>query len=301
MFVDEKSCNELIFSVPKAVLSYFCTNLHQTLQEKSDRAQIIVLQKTDRKTAGWVLNWMMAGGVEKASVSSETSNQDRIGTLLRRIHVLRQLGIPGKFPNSLWMTLKEELLKALTISGDHIHWLYTHTSTELAPLLPKDFAKVLVNSVLDNSFSLPTICTPDQLPSFTRLRADITDALANPEVTKKIRSMQHWNPLTVAQLQFIYRFTSPESFLRKAVCRDLIDLIDKDRVQDVTIYQGYTQENPTFKDNMNAASLKKARHNEYLEREAARQKKKALAKDRQTKKVATGKKYDVTYQSVTVR
>ncbi|KAL9117198.1 MAG: hypothetical protein Q9187_006268 [Circinaria calcarea] len=274
VFVDERSCHDLVFNVPQSLLTYFSPVLHHSLQTKADGPNVVVLQHTDKKTASWVLSWMIGGGktVPAAISPRSTANSpdDIVDILLRRLQIVFQLDIVGKLEATLLLELEQALQKSSVLSGNWVHWIYSHTSSVTAPRLRDIFATSVINTVLNHDLAIPSSCPQQQAVAHAGFRRDLTKGLSSPKTIGRIRGMQQQRPLSVSQVRFIFTFAASK-YLRKAVAQDLLALIDDGKVNDEQAYRDYAWENTEFEDEMSRAIDAKARRTAYLEREAARQ------------------------------
>ena len=273
VFVDEGTCHDLVFNVPQALLTHFSPVLHQSLQTKSDGPKIVVLQHTDKKTAGWVLSWMLGGGktVPAAIAPQSTTNiqDDVVDILLHRLQIVSQLGISGKLEAVLVLELEQALNKMSLLSSNWVHWIYSHTSSVIAPTLRGIFAMSVINAVLGHGLTVPNSCPQSQAIAHAGFRGDLTKGLAAPRIIGRIRGMQKQKPLSVTQVRFVYTFAASE-YLRKAVAQDLLNLIDEGRAHNEQAYCDYAWENTEFEEEMSKAINAKARRTAYLEREIAK-------------------------------
>ena len=202
--------------------------------------------------------------------STANSPDDVVDVLLRRLQIVFQLGILGKLEATLLLQLEQALQKSSVLSGNWVHWIYSHTSSVTAPRLRDIFATSIINAVLAHDLAIPSSCPQWQAVAHAGFRGDLTKALANPKTIGRIRGMQQQRPLSVSQVRFIFTFAASD-YLRKAVAQDLLALIDDGKINDEQAYRDYAWENTEFENETNRAIDAKARRTAYLEREAARQ------------------------------
>lgn len=255
------------------MLTYFSPVLHHSLKTKVDEPKVVVLQHTDKKTASWVLGWILGGGkTVPAAISprgTTNSQDDVVDILLHRLQIVLQLGISGKLEAILILELEQALQKTSMLSGNWVHWIYTHTSSVVAPKLREIFATSVIKAVLGHDLTIPKSCPQSRAIAHAGFRGDLTRSLAAPWIIGRIRGMQKQRPLSVPQVRFVYTFAASE-YLRKAVAQDLLHLIDEGRVDNEQAYRDYAWENTEFEEEMSRAIDAKAKHMAYLGREAAR-------------------------------
>ena len=201
--------------------------------------------------------------------STANTQEDVVDILLHRLHIVLQLGISGKLEDILVLELEQALQKTSMLSGNWVHWIYSHTSSVTALRLRDIFAISVVKAVLSHNLAIPNSCPQSQAIAYAGFRGDLTKSLTASRIIGRIRGMQKQRPLSVSQVRFTYTFAASE-YLRKAVAQDLLELIDEGKVYNEQAYRDYAWENTEFEEEMSRAIEAKARRTAYLEREATR-------------------------------
>ena len=290
VYVNEHGYDDLISSIPKALLTCFAPSLSQLQEAPKDEVQIVVLQNTNKSEATWILNWMCMGGKEIPQILAISSNETAAHGLLRRLRIVSYLGIKGKLHSHLIEELEYLLCESPAAFSEFIYSAYTSPSTTAE--LRATIASTVINCVLSWDMVVSGFCPNKHIEAFAEFRLHLIKELASSPVIGRIRGIQKTDPLSVNQIHFIHMFSIDGSYIRRSVAKDLFGLIKDWPVKDQVAYSEYAKTNPEFMAHMRTASAKNKEYIQFLKRQAKRATivhAKAQPQPRQAKEKMSGK------------
>ena len=290
VYVNEHGYDDLISSIPRALLTYFASSLSQLQEAPKDEVQIVVLQNTNKSEATWILNWMCMGGKEIPQILAISSNETAADGILRRLRIVSYLGIKGKLYSHLIEELEYLLCESPAAFSEFIYSAYTSPSTTAE--LRATIASTVINCVLSWDMVVSGFCLDKHIEALAEFRLDLIKELASSPVIGRIRGIQKTDPLSVNQIHFIHMFSIDGSYIRRSVAKDLFGLIKDWPVKDQVAYSEYAKTNPEFMAHMRTASAKNKEYIQFLKRQAKRATvvhEKAQPQPRQAKEKVAGK------------
>ena len=268
IYVNDHGHEDLVLSIPKALLAYFAPSLSQLQEAPKDEVQIVMLHNTSKNEATWILKWMCAGGKELPQILAVSSNETAASGLLRRLRIVSYLGIKGKLYSHLVEELEYLLCESPATLSEFIYNAYNSPSTTAE--LCATIASTVINCVLNWDMVVSSFCSDKHTKAFKEFRLDLIKEMASSPVIGRIRGIQKTDPLSVSQIHFIHLFSIDGSYIRRSVAKDLFGLIKDWPVKDTVAYSEYAKTNPEFMAHMRAASTKNKEYIQFLERQAKR-------------------------------
>ena len=257
VFVGSRPNLDLVFAVPAAELARCLTSPEKVLDTKS--MNVIILHRSDKKIASWVLRWVLAEGKDMTVNPHEKppTPEKEIDIHIRRLQVILQLGIPALEKQTKTRVAHLQLNSPVSIHS--VAWVYAHTTKTVAPSLRTFLVQGIIKGVFPppgKGVHISYAIAADfekKYPVFTR---DLARDLTSKKNLARFEAMSRSRAATVPQLRFLYKFSLPDSRIRKVFAEGLIRLIEQGIVDNVGPYHRYAWENDEFEKDMAEAIVK---------------------------------------------